>query len=147
MRLSAAPYLFCPTAKCDVVYFAPSSVFRRRDVLVPVFQKEPPGARTVCYCFAIAESDLRKEIEQSGFSTAPERITDLVKANRCKTEVGGDTLAGTSRGERRRTMARWAAEPSGARRFSTEVDEPDARHDGGSRVVRAPRSFPGSCSA
>ena len=87
MRITASTYLFCPTATCNVVYFAPSSTFRRQDVVVPVFQKEPAGERTVCYCFAITESDLRREIDQSGTSTAPERITALVKADRCACEV------------------------------------------------------------
>ena len=87
MRLMAGAYLFCPTATCDVVYFAPSSTFRRQDVVVPVFQKEPEGERTVCYCFAITESDLRREIDQAGTSTAAERITALVKADRCACDV------------------------------------------------------------
>jgi hypothetical protein len=87
MRLKAGAYLFCPTATCDVVYFAPSSTFRRQDVGVSVFQKEPVVARTVCYCFAITESDLRREIDQSARSTAAERITALVKADRCACEV------------------------------------------------------------
>jgi CopZ-like zinc binding protein len=86
-RLMAISYLFCPSATCDVVYFAPSSIFRRQDVVVPIFQKEPAGARTVCYCFAITESDLRREIDQSGTPTAAERITALVKADRCACEV------------------------------------------------------------
>src|SRR5215813_12779170 len=59
MRLAAAPYRFCATPTCGVVYFAPESVFRREGLAVPVFQKEPEGGRTVCYCFAITESDLR----------------------------------------------------------------------------------------
>ena len=87
MRLMAGAYLFCPTATCEVVYFAPSSIFRRQDVVVPVFQKEPAGERTVCYCFAITESDLRREIDQTAMSTAAERITALVKADRCACEV------------------------------------------------------------
>ena len=87
MEITASAYLFCPTATCEVVYFAPSSIFRRQDVVVPVFQKEPEGGRTVCYCFAITESDLRREIDQAGTSTAAERITALVKADRCACEV------------------------------------------------------------
>lgn len=87
MRLSEAAYRFCPTAACDVVYFASESVFRREDLTVPVFQKEPPGERTVCYCFDETESDLRREIGRAGSSTAAERITALVKADRCACEV------------------------------------------------------------
>lgn len=85
--LSDAPYRFCPTAACGVVYFAAESVFRREDLSVPVFQKEPEGGRTVCYCFGIAEADLRREIAETGTSTAAERITALVKADRCACEV------------------------------------------------------------
>ena len=54
---------------------------------MPVFQKEPAGERTVCYCFGLIESDLRREIDQSATSTAAERITALVKADRCACEV------------------------------------------------------------
>jgi hypothetical protein len=87
MRLAEAPYRFCATATCGVVYFAPESVFRIEDVVVPVFQKEPEGERTVCYCFAITESDLRREMVEKGSSTAADRITALVKADRCACEV------------------------------------------------------------
>jgi hypothetical protein len=87
MRLADAAYRFCPTATCGVAYFAPESVFRREDVVVPVFQKEPEGGRTVCYCFAITEFDLRREIVERGTSTAADRITALVKADRCACEV------------------------------------------------------------
>lgn len=87
MRLMTSAYLFCPTATCEVVYFAAESSFRRQDVGVPVFQKEPAGERTVCYCFALTESDLRREIDQSATATAVERITALVKADRCACEM------------------------------------------------------------
>jgi hypothetical protein len=35
------------------------------------------------YCFAINESDVRRELDESGTSTAAERIATLVKADRC----------------------------------------------------------------
>lgn len=87
MRVADAPYRFCATPTCSLVYFAPESTFRREDLLVPVFQKEPEGERTVCYCFAITESDLRREIVETGTSTAADRVTALVKADRCACEV------------------------------------------------------------
>src|SRR5882672_11930526 len=61
-RLSPGPYRFCPTRVCEVVYFGPDSIFFREDVRVLVFQKERPGDRTVCYCFDVSESDLRREL-------------------------------------------------------------------------------------
>lgn len=62
-------------------------MFRREDVAVPVFQKEPAGNRTVCYCFAVSEVDLHREIAETGRSTAADRITDHVKAGRCACEI------------------------------------------------------------
>ena len=87
MRLSAPAHRFCPTAGCMVVYFGSGEVFERGDLMVPVFQKESPGARTVCYCFAITEEDMRREMAQAGRSSASERITQLVKDERCACEV------------------------------------------------------------
>jgi hypothetical protein len=52
-----------------------------------VFQKERPGERTVCYCFDVTESDLRRELEEGRCPTASERITALLKADRCACEV------------------------------------------------------------
>jgi hypothetical protein len=86
-RLSPDPYRFCPTPACEVVYFGPDSVFIGGDVSVPVFQKDPAGERTVCYCFDVTESDLRRELVDGERPTASERITALVKADRCACEV------------------------------------------------------------
>ena len=87
MRLTAPEHRFCPAADCQVVYFGHSEVFQREDVVVPVFQKELPGARTVCYCFAITEKDISLELAGQGRSSATERITQLVKDERCACEV------------------------------------------------------------
>lgn len=86
-RLSAPEHRFCPSASCRVVYFGPGEVFRLEDVLVPVFQKEPAGDRTVCHCFAVSEGDIRREIQATGSSTTVERIAALVKSERCACEV------------------------------------------------------------
>jgi CopZ-like zinc binding protein len=87
MRLQAPKHHFCPTSDCPVVYFGRDDVFRRDDILVPVFQKEPEGDRTVCYCFAVTEGEIRCELQATGHSTASERITVLVQAGRCACEV------------------------------------------------------------
>jgi hypothetical protein len=87
MRLSAPEHRFCGTTECSVVYFGTDEVFSREEIVVPVFQKEQAGDRTVCYCFGETEGDIRREIEQKGHSTAWERIAQLVKAERCACEV------------------------------------------------------------
>ena len=86
-RLADSEYRFCTTPSCPVVYFAHAEHFRTAEVGVPVFQKEPPGARTVCYCFAVTEGDVGQELARSGRSTAVERISTLVKAGRCACEI------------------------------------------------------------
>src|SRR5881396_1130781 len=58
-RFEPAEYRFCPNSSCDVVYFAqPAPTFLKKDVRVPVWQKEPVGRRTVCYCFGENEADI-----------------------------------------------------------------------------------------
>jgi hypothetical protein len=69
------------------VYFGEGEAFDRDEVAVPVFHKEPAGDRTVCYCFAISEADLRREIVETGRSTAAHRITAHVQAGRCACEI------------------------------------------------------------
>jgi hypothetical protein len=86
-RLSAPEHRFCASASCGVVYFGQDEVFRREDLLVPVFQKEPEGGRTVCYCFAVSEDEIRREVEASGRSATAVRIKTLVQAERCACEV------------------------------------------------------------
>ncbi len=86
-RLGPEEHRFCATAGCPVVYFDAAGVFRRGDLLVPVFHKEAEGDRTVCYCFDITEDQIRREVETLGFAASAERIRALVKAGRCACEV------------------------------------------------------------
>ncbi len=86
-RLGGSEHRFCPTSHCAIVYFGREQAFRREDVPVGVFQKEQPGDRTVCYCFAETERGIRREVEEKGRSTAAERITRLVAAGRCACEL------------------------------------------------------------
>ncbi len=86
-RLAAPSHRFCSTPSCPVVYYGEGESFGRDDVAAPVFQKEPAGDRTVCHCFSIGEADLRREIAETGRSSAAERIAAHVKAGRCACEV------------------------------------------------------------
>lgn len=86
-RRRASEHRFCPSPGCAVVYFGEDEIYRREDVLVPVFQKEPAGGRLVCHCFAVGEHQLRQEVEASGVSASAERIKTLVQAGRCACEV------------------------------------------------------------
>jgi hypothetical protein len=86
-RLRPDDYRFCPSSECPIVYYGRSDSFRREDVLVPVFQKEAEGGRTVCYCFAVPEDVIRQEVEARGVSPSAARIRALVQAGRCACEV------------------------------------------------------------
>lgn len=87
MRLTSPEHRFCPTPECSVVYFGSGGGFAREDLTVPVFQKEPPGARTVCYCLALTEEDIGRELTKTGHSLAGERVRQLVKDDCCACEV------------------------------------------------------------
>ena len=86
-RLSDAPHRFCQAPACEVVYFTPTDTFTVRDLRVSVWQKEPFGARTICYCFGENEADMAREIAQDGMSRVVERVREHVAAGRCSCEV------------------------------------------------------------
>ena len=86
-RRKRSEHRFCSTAKCPVVYFGTDESFTGDDLNVPVFQKEPPGNRTVCYCFEVKESDIRREMSEDGISPLFAKITRLVNADLCACEL------------------------------------------------------------
>ncbi len=87
-RFEPGAYRFCGDTKCDVVYFDDAGhVFRKDDLRVPVWQKEPAGARILCYCFGETETDIRQEIVLVGKSSAAQRVREHIAAGRCACEV------------------------------------------------------------
>ena len=87
VRLGPGAYRFCATRECRTVYYGPTDCFVREDVTLPVFQKEPEGGRTICYCFAVSEDEVRDEVAATGHSRTAERIRGLVQDGRCACEV------------------------------------------------------------
>jgi hypothetical protein len=86
-RVEASEHHLCPSPGCPVVYFGKGEAFRREDLAAPVFQKEAPGRRIVCYCFGIGEETILREFEAAGRSPSADRIKALVQAGRCACEV------------------------------------------------------------
>lgn len=74
---------FCPTPSCATVYFGASEVFVTTDLRVPVFCKEAPGNRTVCYCFEIDEAEIRQAARDDRAESVFSRIRELVRRDRC----------------------------------------------------------------
>jgi hypothetical protein len=93
-RFERGAYRFCPDASCDVVYFdSAGRTFTTADLRVPVWQKQAPGARTICYCFGENETDIRAEIDRIGRSAAETRVREHIQAGRCACEVRNPTGA------------------------------------------------------
>jgi hypothetical protein len=93
-RFEPGTYRFCPDADCNVVYSdASGRAFTTRDLRVSVWQKEPPGARMICYCFDENEADITVEVEQTGTSKAVERVRGHIEVGRCACEVRNPTGA------------------------------------------------------
>lgn len=87
-RITEAAHRLCTDPACDVVYFADDGqIYATADIRVKVWQKEPPGARVVCYCFGENEADIRTEIQATGTSGAVDRIRADIAAGRCACEV------------------------------------------------------------
>jgi hypothetical protein len=113
-RLEGGAYRFCPDSDCDVVYFdGHGPCFRRADVRVPVWHKEPFGTRMICYCFAESEASIRTELDADSLSLVVERVRAHIDADRCACEVRnprgtcclGDLIAAVKRVEAARQPA------------------------------------------
>jgi hypothetical protein len=87
-RVEMVTFRFCPEPACSTVYVSDTGqVFRAADIRVPVWQKLPPGDRTLCYCFGENERDLRCEIEARGETTVLARVRAHIAERRCACEV------------------------------------------------------------
>ncbi len=87
-RFEPGEYRFCPEAACGVVYFNTAHrTFTTSDLRVPVWHKESPGRRMICYCFGENEAGIKCEIAQTGESRAVERVRRHIDAGRCACDV------------------------------------------------------------
>lgn len=90
LGMPGTPYYFCEAAECDVVYFPLSQgapLFRRKDLLVPVWPKEQDDSTPICYCFGFTRKDIQNEMSNPVHPSIPERIKAEVQAGRCACEV------------------------------------------------------------
>lgn len=87
-RINLAGFYFCSSKMCDTVYFSDAGqVFRTVDLTVQVWQKQPAGDRTFCYCFGENESAMRAELELSGRIAAIERVRRHIAERRCACDI------------------------------------------------------------
>lgn len=86
-RVTDEPYHFCADPDCPTVYYGDGSRFTTNELREIVTAKANGDERPICYCFDFTEGDAREEIERTGGSTIPARISALVKAGMCACEV------------------------------------------------------------
>jgi len=84
-RAGEKSYRFCPNSECPKVYFVSGEdlVFSTDDLRVRVGLKEREDPIPVCYCFGIDDADVRAGIDREGYSSIPQRITDLIRQGLC----------------------------------------------------------------
>ena len=77
-QMVAEPAAFCPSPKCQVVYF---DSFERTvlaaDIQRPVYPKDP--AAPVCACFGLTREDIEREV-QEGVKTRVQAIIEKAKS-------------------------------------------------------------------
>lgn len=87
-RLGEGVIHFCATPDCETVYYTEAGQrFEKQDLSVRVGLKETEDPVPVCYCFDFTEGMIREEIEQTGETTIPERITQEIKEGNCQCET------------------------------------------------------------
>jgi hypothetical protein len=105
-RIQRTHYWFCSNSACEVVYFGDAGDrFNTEDVRVPVWQKQIPGSRLLCYCFAETETVIRAELLSSGRADVVERIREHITSQRCACDIRnprgacclGDVIAAVKR--------------------------------------------------
>jgi hypothetical protein len=105
-RVQLTHYRFCGNPACHVVYFGDAGDhFGTRDMRVPVWHKEPVGARLLCYCFGETESTICAEILEHRRTAVVERIREHIAAQRCACDIRnprgacclGDVIAAVKR--------------------------------------------------
>jgi hypothetical protein len=87
-QVNGSQYAFCETQNCPVVYYDGNGTqFGKEQLRVRVGLKEKEDPIPVCYCFGVTERMIHEEVQQTGLSSASDRIRAEVKAKHCRCEV------------------------------------------------------------
>ena len=88
--LANLEFNFCQDSCCPVVYYSTDGTveFKTNDLREKVGLKmlSDPSAR-VCYCFGYTEGMIAEELQSTGKTTIPKKITELTKTGMCACEV------------------------------------------------------------
>ncbi len=87
-RIQLTHYRFCGNPGCEVVYFGEAgNCFAIGDIRVPVWQKQNPGSRLLCYCFGETEAIICTDRVQNTRPDAVDRIREHIAAQRCACDI------------------------------------------------------------
>ena len=87
-RVQLTHYRFCANPVCETVYFGDvGDRFGTGDIRVSIWQKEPFGARLLCYCFGETEAGIRRELLEHGRTDVVARIREHIDAQRCACDI------------------------------------------------------------
>ncbi len=88
-RAMHGSYSFCSAHDCSIVYFEDkgSQQFTVDDLRIRVGLKVKGDPVPVCYCFGFDEKYIRDEIEQTGNTSVPEKVSRLVREGLCACEA------------------------------------------------------------
>ncbi len=78
-------YNFCSERDCSIVYFEDKGrqQFTVDDLRIRVGLKVNDHPVPVCYCFGFDEKHIRDEIEQTGNTSVPEKVSRLIREGLC----------------------------------------------------------------
>ena len=84
-RAMHGDYSFCSARDCSIVYFKEggSQQFTVDDLRIRVGLKVKGDPVPVCYCFGFDEKHIRDEIEQTGNTSVPEKVSRLIREALC----------------------------------------------------------------
>jgi Zinc binding domain len=87
-RAMHGSYSFCSEGDCSIVYFEDTGnqQFTVDDLRVRVGLKVDDDPIPLCYCFGFDEKHIRDEIEQSGNTSVPAKVSRLIRKGLCACE-------------------------------------------------------------
>ena len=87
-RAMHGSYSFCSARDCSIVYFEDKGghQFTVDDLRIRVGLKVTDDPIPLCYCFGFDDKHIRDEIEQTGSTSVPEKVSRLIREGLCACE-------------------------------------------------------------
>lgn len=88
-RVMQGSYSFCSERDCSTVYFENKGRehFTVDDLRIRVGIKVKDAPIPLCYCFGFDENHIRNEIERTGTTSIPDKVSGLIREGLCACEA------------------------------------------------------------